>query len=128
VTLKDQIALLEAEVARLNNGNREDFEREQGRVDQLLSELLTATGDFMRAKEATGRLEGEVAVLRVQRKVVVNQRAITALLKDQGRDTTNAERALELFEQSLAMFEDHPKAVERAERVVLALGHSRASW
>ena len=30
MTLKDQIALLEAEVARLNNGNREDFEREQG--------------------------------------------------------------------------------------------------
>src|SRR5262245_43580011 len=60
VTLKDQIGLLQAEVARLNDGNREDFEREQGRVDQLLSELLSATGDFMRAKEATGRLKAEV--------------------------------------------------------------------
>src|SRR5262245_10881775 len=116
MTLKDQIALLEAEVARLNNDNRENFERERGRVDQLLSELLTATGDFMRAKEATGRLKGEVAVLRVQRKVVLNQQAIIALLKEQGRETRNAERALELFEQSLAMFEDHLKAIERAER------------
>ena len=114
MTLKDQIALLEAEVARLNN--REDFEREQGRVDQLLSELLTATADFMRAKDATGRLKGEVAVSRVQRKIVLNQRAIIALLKEQDRDTTNAERALELFEQSLAMFEDHLKVVERAAR------------
>jgi len=114
--IKDQIALLEAEVARLNDGKRADFELEQGRVDQLLSELLTATGDFMRAKEATGRLKGEVAVLQVQRKVVVNQRAIIALHKEQGWDTTNAERALELFEQSLVMFEDHLKAVERAAR------------
>jgi hypothetical protein len=114
--LKDQIALLEAEVARLNNGNRENFDREHGRVDQLLSELLTATGDFMRAKEGTGRLKGEVAVSRVQRKIVLNQRATIALLKDQGRDITNAERALELFEQSLAMFECHLKAVERAAR------------
>src|SRR5262249_21347329 len=116
VTLKDQIALLEAEVARLNNDNREDFEREQGSVDQLLSELLTATGNFMRAKDATERLKGEVAVLRVQRKVILNQQAIIALLKGQGWDTTNAERALELFEQSLVMFEYHLKAVERAAR------------
>ena len=116
MTLKDQIALLEAEVARLNNDNREDFEREQGSVDQLLSELLTATGNFMRAKDATERLKGEVAVLRVQRKVILNQQAIVALLKGQGWDTTNAERALELFEQSLVMFEYHLKAVERAAR------------
>ena len=70
----------------------------------------------MQAKEATGRLKGEVAVLRTQRKIVLNKQAIIALLKDQGRDTTNAERALELFEKSLAMFDDHLKAVERAAR------------
>ena len=116
MTLKDQIALLEAEVARLNSRNRADFELERGRVDQLLVELLIAIGDLMRAKEGIGRLKAEVAVLRVQRKVILNQQAVIVLLKKLGRDTTNAERALQLFEQSLAMFEDHLKAVERAKR------------
>lgn len=45
-------------------GHREDFERERARVDHLLSEFLTATGDLMRAKETAARLDGELCALR----------------------------------------------------------------
>src|SRR5262249_4795507 len=74
-TLKARIAELEAELAKVeatSAGHREDFERERARVDQLLPELLTATAELMAAKEATGRLEGELAALRAQQRPVTS--------------------------------------------------------
>jgi hypothetical protein len=65
--LQAKIASLETELAaeqERSAGHRSDFERERGRVDQLLSELLTATADLMAARTVTARLEGEVAALR----------------------------------------------------------------
>jgi hypothetical protein len=56
--LKAEIARLEARVA----DHGADFERE--RADRLKVELLQATAETMAAKEATARLEGEVAALR----------------------------------------------------------------
>ena len=56
--LKAEIARLEARAAN----HRADFERE--RADRLTVELLQATAETMAAKEATARLEGEVAALR----------------------------------------------------------------
>jgi hypothetical protein len=58
---------LQAEIARLQAtaaGHRADFERERDRADRLMVELLQATAETMAAKEATARLEGEVAALR----------------------------------------------------------------
>jgi hypothetical protein len=76
MTVQEQmIELLQAEVARLNalaSGHRDDFERERGRIDQLLSELLTATGDLMRAKEIIGRLGGQVALLKSHDLAIAN--------------------------------------------------------
>ena len=65
--LKAKIEILEAELAKTEErsaGHRADFERERARVDQLMSELLTATADLMAARTVTARLEGEIAVLR----------------------------------------------------------------
>jgi hypothetical protein len=65
--LKAQIETLEVELAKTEKrsaSHREDFERERGRVDQLMSELLTATADLMAARTVTARLEGEIAALR----------------------------------------------------------------
>ena len=45
-------------------GHRADFERERERADRLMAELLQATAETTAAKEATARLEGEVAALR----------------------------------------------------------------
>ena len=59
--LAEKIEALKAEVARLEAraaDHRADFERE--RADRLLQ----ATSETMAAKEATARLEGEVAALR----------------------------------------------------------------
>ena len=58
--LKAEIARLEARAA----DHRADFERERERADRLTVELLQATAETMAAKEATARLEGEVATLR----------------------------------------------------------------
>jgi len=60
VALQAEIALLEATAA----GHRADFERERERADRLMVELRQATAETMAAKEATARLEGEVAALR----------------------------------------------------------------
>ena len=60
-----KIEVLQAEIARLEASaasHRADFERE--RADCLTVELLRATAETMAAKEATARLEGEVATLR----------------------------------------------------------------
>jgi len=74
----DAIADLEAKIKTLEDalaaeqlrsaGHREDFERERGRVDQLLSELLTATSDLMTTRTSTARLEGELSALRLQQR------------------------------------------------------------
>lgn len=58
--LRAEIAQLQATAA----GHRADFERERERADRLMVELLRATAETMAAKEATARLEGEVAALR----------------------------------------------------------------
>jgi hypothetical protein len=65
--LKARIEVLEAELAKLETlaaGHRADFERERERFDGLMTELLRATLDVQGAKEASARLEGELAALR----------------------------------------------------------------
>jgi hypothetical protein len=65
--LAAKIEALQAEIARLEArvaGHRADFEHERERADRLTVELLQATAETMAAKEATTRLEGEVAALR----------------------------------------------------------------
>ena len=65
--LAAKIETLKAEIARLEAGaadHRADFERERERTDRLTAELLQVTAETMAAKEATARLEGEVAALR----------------------------------------------------------------
>ena len=60
-TLQSEIVRLEARAA----SHRADFEHERERADRLMVELLQATAQTMAAKEATARLEGELAVLRI---------------------------------------------------------------
>jgi len=65
--LTTKIEALQAEVTRLEAraaGHRAAFERERERADRLMTELLRATAETMAAKEATARLEGELAALR----------------------------------------------------------------
>jgi hypothetical protein len=67
IALPAGIEALQAEIARLEAtaaGHRADFERERERAERLMVELLQATAETMAAKEATARLEGEVAALR----------------------------------------------------------------
>src|SRR5437879_7288590 len=67
VALAAKIMALQAEIVRLEAmaaSHRADFERERERADRLMVELLQATAETMAAKEATARLEGEVATLR----------------------------------------------------------------
>jgi hypothetical protein len=66
--LTTKIETLQAEIARLQAreaAHRADFERERERADRLMIELLQATAETMVAKEATARLEGELAGLRI---------------------------------------------------------------
>ena len=63
-TLKACIDSLQRELAKveaLAAGHRADFERD--RAEWLVAEMLTLTAD-MAAKEATARLEGELAAWR----------------------------------------------------------------
>jgi hypothetical protein len=65
--LEQKIKTLEAELTaerERSQGHRSDFEQERARVTQLMAELLTATGELMKAREVTSRLEGENAILR----------------------------------------------------------------
>jgi hypothetical protein len=65
--LTTKIETLQAEITQLearSAGHRADFERERERADRLMTELLHATAETMAAKEATARLEGELAALR----------------------------------------------------------------
>jgi hypothetical protein len=78
-----KIETLQAELAKVEamaTGHRADFERERDRadklmvdVDKLMAELLKMTAetlraelDAMTAKEATARLEGELAALKAR--------------------------------------------------------------
>ena len=66
--LTTKIETLQAEIARLEAreaARRADFERERDRADRLMVELFQATAETMAAKEATARLEGELAGLRI---------------------------------------------------------------
>jgi hypothetical protein len=68
--LAAKIEALQAEIARLEAraaDHRADFGHERERADRLTVELLQATAETMAAKEATARLEGEVAALRTGR-------------------------------------------------------------
>jgi hypothetical protein len=65
--LTAQVTALQAEVAWLeasSASHRADFERERERAERLVVELLQATAEATAAREATARLEGEVAGLR----------------------------------------------------------------
>jgi hypothetical protein len=65
--LTTKIEALQAEIARLEASaasHRADFERERERADRLMVEMLQATAETTTAREATARLEGEVAALR----------------------------------------------------------------
>src|SRR5215470_17642490 len=67
VAMTAKVVALEAELVRLEATaarDRADFERECERADRLMVELLQATAETMAAKEATARLEGELAALR----------------------------------------------------------------
>jgi chromosome segregation ATPase len=63
------VAALHVEIAQLEAsaaGHRADFEHERERADRLMAELLQVTAEATAAREATARLEGEVAVLRTR--------------------------------------------------------------
>jgi chromosome segregation ATPase len=63
------VAALHVEIAQLEAsaaGHRADFERERERADRLMAELKQTTAEATAAREATARLEGEVAVLRAR--------------------------------------------------------------
>jgi hypothetical protein len=66
--LTTKVEALQAEITQQEAravGHRADFERERERADRLMTELLQATAETMAAKEATARLEGELAALRI---------------------------------------------------------------
>jgi hypothetical protein len=44
-------------------------------------------------------------------KIVARQRALVARLKEAGHDVSDAEHLLEQFDSSLAIFEDHHRAI-----------------
>jgi hypothetical protein len=74
--LTTKIETLQAEITRLEAraaGHRADFERERERTDRLMAELLQATAETMAAKEATARLEGELAALRTGGRAIGGQ-------------------------------------------------------
>ena len=48
------------------------------------------------------------------RRIVAEQRALVERFRERGLDTRNAERSLDLFRQSLAIFEDHLRELEHA--------------
>jgi hypothetical protein len=59
---------LQAEIARLEStaaAHRAEFERERERADRLAAELVKLTAETISAKEATARLDDELASLRM---------------------------------------------------------------
>ena len=74
--LRARIEALQAELAEMEEENatlravgderREDFVRERDRADKLMVELLKAISDLMATKEASARLDGELAALKAR--------------------------------------------------------------
>ena len=76
VLLTTKIETLQAEIVRLETmvaSHRTDFEHERERADRLMMELLQTTAETLAAKEATARLEGELAALRIGDRAVSAQ-------------------------------------------------------
>jgi hypothetical protein len=68
-TLKAKIETLQAELAKLEavaGGHRADFEWERDQGQKLMAEFLKMIAVTMTAKEATARLEGELAALKAR--------------------------------------------------------------
>jgi hypothetical protein len=68
--LKAKVGILHAELVNAEAvaaDHRANFAAERSRCDTLITELLKATADLMAAKEATARLDGELAALRARR-------------------------------------------------------------
>jgi hypothetical protein len=57
--------LIKAEAVAADH--RANFTAERSRCDALIAALLKATADLMASKEATARLDGELAALRARR-------------------------------------------------------------
>jgi hypothetical protein len=67
--LKAKIETLEAELAKLEavaGGHRADFEWERDQGHKLMAEFLKMIAVTMTAKEASPRLEGELAALKAR--------------------------------------------------------------
>ena len=67
--LKAKIETLEAELAKLEavaGGHRSDFERERDQGQKVMVEFLNMIAVAMAAKEATARLEGELAAMKAR--------------------------------------------------------------
>jgi hypothetical protein len=65
--LKAKVGTLHAELIKAEAvaaDHRANFAAERSRCDALIAELLKATTDLMASKEATARLDGELAALR----------------------------------------------------------------
>ena len=68
-SLKAKIETLEAELAKLETvagGHRSDFERERDQGQKVMVEFLNMIAVAMAAKEASARLEGELAALKAR--------------------------------------------------------------
>ena len=65
--LKEHIATLQADLTEMKaiaGGHRADFERECGRTNKLLAELLKANVETTAAREKAAHLEGALSTLR----------------------------------------------------------------
>ena len=65
-TLNQKIETLQAELIEMNAvaaGHRGDFEREYGRTNKLLAELLKASVETAAARERAALLEGKLSIL-----------------------------------------------------------------
>jgi hypothetical protein len=68
--LTAKVGTLHAELIKAEavaTDHRANFAAERSRCDAVIAELLKATADLMAAKEATARLDGELAALRARR-------------------------------------------------------------
>jgi len=93
--LKAKIETLQAEFAQLEAraaGHRADFERERERADRLMIELLQAAAETMAAKEATARLEGELAALRIGGRATSSQEQAARRLGNLAATIVEADR------------------------------------
>src|SRR5262245_63554915 len=94
-SLMAKIEALQTEIRRLEAraaGHRADFERERERADRLMVELLQATAETMAAKEATARLEGELAALRIGGRAISGQEQAARRLGNLAATIVEADR------------------------------------